>query len=351
MMPLAAGRGAGPGFMVWQADCTQARIHGRPQPPLPPSAERERVRQPSLLFVVTHADGSGLRGYTDGRREQFAAPIATLSRPPPVAPPPSRPGGLPRAAPARISSPSPAPAVKPFAREASLLESRDAKVSPARQALISSWLKRDGFATLRIGGAIVSQVDGVSGIMAGEVTAGAVCAELDAIREAGARSLLVVVNSRGGSVAEGLGIVRALRRFSAEVGPVIAWVSGRAHSMAASIATAADFCLVDAWGGSFFLHHVHGGEPAARALLDARLSTHLEARTLVDEVTLGGWLDAELTLDAHQAVAHGFADELGDESRARALARDVARAGGLTANAPRTFRQQVLSQRRSEARR
>jgi ATP-dependent protease ClpP protease subunit len=153
---------------------------------------------------------------------------------------------------------------------------------------------------------------------------------LDAAQAAGARSLIVDVNSTGGDVREGLAMIAMLEKFSKEVGPTIANVSVRAHSMAAVIVTACDYAVASS-SASLHVHGVSGGTDQERASLTDRLASILVARTLVPANEMRGWVTTEIALDAYAAQANGLVNEVAGGERAHELARRCTGRGRLVA--------------------
>ncbi len=88
-----------------------------------------------------------------------------------------------------------------------------------------------------------------------------VVAAIDAAEAEGARRLLVIVDSFGGWVACAHAVAARLRRFSREVGPVVAYVV-KADSSAPAVALAADYVVLDPAGR--FLIHGAGGHDRPR---------------------------------------------------------------------------------------
>ncbi len=253
-------------------------------------------------------------------------------------------------APAARASSSPPPVARPQAVEFALPGSCAAETrllpchvpKPSEEQLkhAATQVARDGYGKIRLGGEIVrTPVEGAHTAKP-TVTAGNLAVELDAIRAAGARAVLLVVNSNGGDVRGGLGIVRALRRFSDEVGPVVAYVK-KAESMACSVAVAADFVVADP-DSTWADHHAVNG-----SLLNQSVFDFLCSRVLLSPEKLLIQIDAALRFSSHDAMLSGFADEVGDFERAHQRAYG-ARNGYLLSTAPHTFRQQVLAERKYE---
>jgi ATP-dependent protease ClpP protease subunit len=174
------------------------------------------------------------------------------------------------------------------------------------------------------------------------------CRELDAAKAAGARALLLTVDSRGGNVEEGLTAVAALEKFSREVGPTVAYVKGDAHSMAGVVAMAADYCVI-APGASMVVHAVHGGDTEDRRKLTNQLRAFLTRRTFLTESQADGMTAStagvDFTFNAHEAVASGLADEVSTFDRAHEVARAASRVG-WTASVVNGWRRRMLGERR-----
>jgi ATP-dependent protease ClpP protease subunit len=203
------------------------------------------------------------------------------------------------------------------------------------------------------GGAGVAFLDGEIGrnVLRG-TSAFNFCRRLDALKAAGARAAVVRVTSGGGDIAEGLAMIRALERFSAETGPVVAFVAGLAGSMASAVALSADYVIADPLAGRFFMHEPSGGTDEHRASLRERIVGIYEARTLLDRTMIEGFMAGEVTLDAYSAHSHGLVDEVADIPRVEVVARAAATAGGLWAapiRAANSWRRHVLRERQAYA--
>lgn len=236
--------------------------------------------------------------------------------------------------------------------EASQLDSRDERVLDSTRAGITARARRDGFGTVRVVGAISSKtVHGES------ISGGRILAELDVIRDAGSKVVLLDIDSRGGTVVEALAAYRGLRRFAAQGGTVISFVAGAAHSSAALLAVAANYSVA-AGGATYVVHHCGGvGEDQEneRATLDESVVRILAERTAViheQEVRamMRSGAGSGAMLGVHAALDYGFADELGDRERARDLAALASGPGGLLIHGHRTDRQRLLAERREAKR-
>ena len=218
------------------------------------------------------------------------------------------------------------------ARETERLASHIARPSQLSLQRADDQVQRRGFGVVRVKERITHDRRGC--------TAGRVAMELDALRAVGAPAVLLHVNSPGGDVLEGLGMIRALRRFSEVAGPVVAFV-GQAHSMAAPVALAADH-LVAAPSATFMFHHLRGGDAEQRAQLQAVITDTLLRRSFLPADAFDGWLDGEVDLGAERALSFGLVDQIGDLAVAEALAKT--RLGPGT----NSLRQQLLQVRSTE---
>lgn len=175
-----------------------------------------------------------------------------------------------------------------------------------------------------------------------------VLAAIEAHRKAGTRVLLVTLGMcGGGNVAGSLEIMSALRRFAAEVGPVIAHVSGIIGSTGPFIAIAADFVIMAERAKMIFHAASCGKEPSPE--FTWCLAPVLASRCAASEEVALEWLsrglpgsDQPVTIgDTTACLAAGLADAVGTLEQARILAHAVA--SGL--DLPVTERGELLRQR------
>lgn len=291
------------------------------------------------------------------------APKVSHRRPPKVA---ASPSAALRAAPARSSTIH----ERTFADEhrEHLVGCPIDVLRPSAEQRQAQLIERNGFATLRLSGLIEGQQN--KGRLGS--TAARAAVELDAAREVAAAAqrlkrnlfdsvdgdplpcspsmpLLVIIDSPGGEAEASFAVCSMLRRYSAETGPVVAFVQGQAASGACLVALSADYVVAEPWNASFLVHWCWGGDGGPGDLaVNTRVLNLVLDRTLLDEDTLRAqFLDADIDFAAHMAELRGFADERGDIDRARELTAAVGRPGGLLVHAPRTIRQQALSRRRA----
>lgn len=141
------------------------------------------------------------------------------------------------------------------------------------------------------------------------------------------------INSVGGSVIEGAAIYNSLRRHK---GGLTVHVDGLAASMASVIAMAGEEVFIAA-NALMMIHNPwsmtmgDAGELRKEAaVLDKLKNTLVNAytrKTGLDAETIGAMMDEETWLDATEAVAMGFADEIEDGIEAAAsITPDSARA-------------------------
>ena len=129
----------------------------------------------------------------------------------------------------------------------------------------------------------------------------------------------VRINSVGGSVFEGLGIYNTLKNHAA---PIVVDIDGVALSMASVIAMAGDIIRI-AENGLIMIHSPQGmvGGNAKEIeryvqMLNKAKDSLLKAyvdRTGQDEETISQWMDDETWMDATEAKANGFADDITGE--------------------------------------
>lgn len=171
---------------------------------------------------------------------------------------------------------------------------------------------------------------------------------IEAHRATGAKALLVTLGMcGGGNIAGSLEIMAALRRFSAEVGPVIAHVNGIIGSTGPFIAVAADFVVMAERAKMIFHAATCGKEPSPE--FTRILAPVLASRSGASEEVALEWLsrglpgsDQPVTIgDTTACLAAGLADAVGALEQARILAHAVA--SGL--DLPTTERGELLRQR------
>lgn len=133
-------------------------------------------------------------------------------------------------------------------------------------------------------------------------------------------SLTVTFNSPGGSVHDGLALFDFLRHLRAEGHHLTTVALGRAASMGAVLLQAGDHRVVGA-NAFLMLHEVSSGSSGKVSELEesVELSKRLQKRLLVilsERSTMSmvsiqrRWARRDWWLDADDAVAHGFADEV-----------------------------------------
>jgi ATP-dependent protease ClpP protease subunit len=180
------------------------------------------------------------------------------------------------------------------------------------------------------------------------VTAGPVAAYLDALHASGGRSVLMWIDSVGGDVVEGLGIVRALKRFQAMGGTVIAFVGDQvgAMSMGAVVTSAATY-IVSAAGASYFYHPASyfgdgrdGDRDERTHTLDRSIHDMLAHGTLLSSENFCFVSEVETMATAAQALAAGVIDEIGGTWHARTYAAAAGR--GESFGDPKSVRQYML---------
>ncbi|MBI5071260.1 MAG: hypothetical protein HZB56_23840 [Deltaproteobacteria bacterium] len=159
------------------------------------------------------------------------------------------------------------------------------------------------------------------------ISAAEVLRQIEAHRQAGARCLLVTLGMcGGGALGESLEIVAGLRRFSTEVGPVVAHVQGTVGSSGPLIAIAADLVIMAPKARMLF--HAASCGQAHDPEATHKLVPHFAARCAASEEEVLRWLshglpgspEPVIIADAEAAIAHGLADLVGELGHARALA-------------------------------
>jgi ATP-dependent Clp protease protease subunit len=148
-----------------------------------------------------------------------------------------------------------------------------------------------------------------------------------ALRDAqGAKVLHVRINSPGGEVQASKAVYNAILGFS---GQKVAHIDGLAASAASFIAMAADK-IITAPEATWFIHNAQGvamGDASAmRKAADyaERESTNIRSiyhkRTGQPEADLQAWMDAQTFMDAKEALARHFTDEIAGEEAVRMAA-------------------------------
>lgn len=156
----------------------------------------------------------------------------------------------------------------------------------------------------------------------GGISAGDVAAALDDLRGKGATSLNVFVNSPGGDVFEGNTIHNLLRRFE---GKRTVFIDGLAASIASVIAMAGDR-IVAAPNSMMMIHEpwglVAGGSAELKKyaeeldkVRDVLVNVYAQ-RTKQTPEQIRDWLAAETWMDANEAKARGFVDEVSADGTA-----------------------------------
>ena len=129
-------------------------------------------------------------------------------------------------------------------------------------------------------------------------------------------SVLLRINSPGGSVVDGLAIYDAVNRMPQKV---TSRIEGIAASMGSVIALAADEVVMSE-NSLYMIHNVWGGEVGesddlrkAADLMDKmgeRLVNIYVSKTGKDESEIRNWMDAETWFDSSEALENGFIDSI-----------------------------------------
>lgn len=152
---------------------------------------------------------------------------------------------------------------------------------------------------------------------------------LDELEQSGAKSLEVFVNSPGGDVFEGMAILAAIKRWD---GPKTVTVDGLAASIASVIALAGDTVRM-APGSMFMIHDPWGmvvgvsAELRKKADLLDQIGSSIRdiyvSKTKATEAEISGLMAAETWMDAEDAKARGFVDEIiGDDDELKSWSSD-----------------------------
>ncbi len=339
-MGIAAQLLSGRSFWYMEPGALRARLEA--------AAERGDREAGYVLSVMAPARRSG---------EATPAPPRARKRPVPVRPHAAAPRALAAECPDCFNSPERCtcgpppvyPGPKPFAAEADRFRPPHAwalafaPFSPLEFSIAQNSVSaHDRAGAVLLHGGIGGEARGQFAFNIGR--------RLDALKVAGARAVLLDVRSEGGDVAEGLAVIRMLKRASREIGPTVAWISSFANSMASVIAVSCDYALM-APDATMQLHEVSGGRDDHREILQREVLDIYAARTLADRAKLAGYLAGAVRLDALQAHSHGFVDEVAGPERAEEVARAAA-SGGLWAGpivAAKSWRRTVLRERAADA--
>ena len=151
---------------------------------------------------------------------------------------------------------------------------------------------------------------------------------IDELGKAGGKDVALRINSPGGSVFEGQAMYNALARYP---GKVTAYVDSLSASAASFVMLAASKIVV-AQNAMVMIHNAWGltiGNAAAMRqsaeLLDKVDKTIVDtyaARTKQDTAAIAEMMAAETWMTASEAVAKGFADEIGQKLAVKACVRD-----------------------------
>jgi ATP-dependent protease ClpP protease subunit len=121
-----------------------------------------------------------------------------------------------------------------------------------------------------------------------------------AIRSAAGRTIDLRIDSEGGKLGAAIRICLEIEEHDA---PVFATVTGQASSAAGLVAMAADLRRIDR-RGLMLIHHASRRSASADAL--AAIAEYSGQ----PQSTVRGWMDAERTFDAHEALAAGLVDRI-----------------------------------------
>jgi ATP-dependent protease ClpP protease subunit len=171
--------------------------------------------------------------------------------------------------------------------------------------------------------------DGVCRIeVAGHIDDGsraALLARLGAAVRAGARAILLAIDSEGGNCAA----ARAMSIYLSNCAvPTVAFVR-RAHSAGATIAVACTTIVAEPEGAGFLVHSPQGGTDAQLENARADLVDHIWRRTAMEPAEIGGMLSSAagcyfVWRSGWEALTAGLCDEVGSAEHALQIARDLA---------------------------
>jgi ATP-dependent protease ClpP protease subunit len=147
----------------------------------------------------------------------------------------------------------------------------------------------------------------------------------------GVRAVVMTIESRGGIGGAACVIGDAIRKFSRAGGTVVAYVPRFAASAACEIAVQADYVVIEP-AAAYFIHaacHSVDAFPDAawRKRANVRQLATYAARTATPRAMLDAWIDATdddgrtvARMSSLAAMAHGWADTVGDRAEAQRLA-------------------------------
>ncbi len=156
---------------------------------------------------------------------------------------------------------------------------------------------------------------------------------LASLRAAGARAVLVTLDSEGGDLFASWQMHDALRACGV---PVVAYVAGRAQSAATVVMLSADHVVLRPLGW-LMVHRPTSDDETARRAEQARMVDLYARRTAEGRRTLWSYMDGKgnVFLNSVTALARGWCDSVGDFARALAVAKELA--AGRRVTSPRSL--------------
>jgi ATP-dependent protease ClpP protease subunit len=132
-----------------------------------------------------------------------------------------------------------------------------------------------------------------------------------------ARVLLLTINSEGGNLESAERMIAALRAFP---GPVVVSIQNYCASAATLLAMAADYIVMRP-GATTLIHAPTGGSDEERAAWREHLIAAYAGGTGLDDMTCRALFNGgDTCLNASEALARHFVDDVGDRYRARTVA-------------------------------
>lgn len=142
---------------------------------------------------------------------------------------------------------------------------------------------------------------------------------IDALAEAGDKTVHLHVNSPGGDVFEARAMVSAVRAHQQAGHKVVSYIDGLAASAATYLALAADTVHI-ADGGMFMVHNswtlAWGNKEELRSTadlldkIDGTISADYARKTGASAEQIAQWMDAETWFTGAEALAAGFVDSV-----------------------------------------
>jgi membrane-bound ClpP family serine protease len=154
-----------------------------------------------------------------------------------------------------------------------------------------------------------------------DATAAAFIEDLAAAASDGARVALLMLTTEGGALSAAARMVAATEAFP---GRVVAFVPVRCNSAGSLVMMACDFAIAQV-GCEMVIHAPTGGDDETRASWREHLVDAYESGTGLSDAQAREWfIRGDVHLDASEALARRFVDDIGDRNHARDVAERFA---------------------------